>query len=211
VVWSLPFNAGANRDPEVWSSGKVHNATLYHSLGLTSDLEFATDYIREDLIRNLVSVLASKRSWPHSLCPSTFIARFPLFRHTKQKNTLFGSCVPIVMILNNKRVRHWHSSFVLVRSFLPPNRHLKHSEHGSSAAQIQFTTHTDSSLDATSPLIHRPSCNSFWVIVFITTMSKLGDSCYCWVPSPLQDECKRYNGSIESRKPAQTVAHSLDI
>jgi len=166
VVWNLPFNAGANRDPEVWSSGRVHNATLYRSLDLPSGSEFATDYIREDLIWNLVSVLASKHldnnSWPQPICPSTFIARFPLFRHTKQETTLFGCCVPIVMILNNKRVRHWHSSCVLVRSLLPPNRHLKHSEHGSSAAQIQFTTHTDSSLDATSPVIHRPSCNSFW-------------------------------------------------
>lgn len=148
VVCCLPFNAGANRDPEVWSSGRVRNATLHRSLDLASGSEFATDYIREDLSWNLVSVFANKHldnnSWPQPLCPSTFIVRFPLFRHTKQETTLFGSCVPIVMKLNNKRVRHWHSSFVLVRSFLPPNRHLKHSEHGSSAAQIQFTTHTGS-------------------------------------------------------------------
>ena len=205
VVWSLLFNAGTNSDPEVWSSVRVHNATLYRSLDVTSGSECATDYIREGLTLNLVSVLASKRldnnSWLQPLRPSTFIARFPLFRHIKQEMTLFGSRIPIVMISNNKRVRHWHFSFVLVRSVLPPNRHLKHSEHGSSAAQIQFTTYTDSSLDATSPLIHRPSCNSFWVVVIITTMSKLGDSCYCWVPSPLQEECKRCNGSTESRKP----------
>jgi hypothetical protein len=60
LVWSLPFNVGANRDPEVWSSARVHNATLYRSLDLTSGSEFATDYIREDLTWNLVSVLASK-------------------------------------------------------------------------------------------------------------------------------------------------------
>jgi len=179
----------------VCCSVRVHNAILYRSPDLTSGSEFATDYIREDLIWNLVSVvLASKRldnnSWLQPQCPSTYIARFPLFRHTKQEMTLFGSCVPTMMISNNKRVRHWHSSFVLVRSVLPPNRHLKHSEHGSSAAQIQFTTYTDSSLDATSPLIHRPSRNSFWVVVIITTMLKLGDTCYCWVPLPLQKSVK---------------------
>ena len=44
------FHAGVNRDPKVWSIARVHSATLYSSLDLTSGSEFATDYIREDLI-----------------------------------------------------------------------------------------------------------------------------------------------------------------
>jgi hypothetical protein len=78
VVWSLPFNAGANRNPEVWSRGRVHNATLFCSLDLTSGTEFGTDYIREDLIWKLVSILAGKqtvtRDRKHYVLPHSSLA-----------------------------------------------------------------------------------------------------------------------------------------